>query len=44
MLSNVVDCDTADVVVGLDVEVAFRPVGEGVNLPYFRPRPPGPAG
>ncbi len=38
MLSNVIDCDTADVVVGLDVEASFHPVGEGVSLPYFRPR------
>lgn len=44
MLSNVIDCDTAEVAVGLDVEVDFRPVGEGVNLPYFRPRPPGRSG
>ena len=40
MLSNVIDCDTGDVAVGLDVEVAFRPVGEGFDLPYFRPRQP----
>ncbi|HEY6623163.1 MAG TPA: OB-fold domain-containing protein [Acidimicrobiales bacterium] len=40
MLSNVVDCDTAEVVVGLDVEVSFCPVAEGVSLPYFRPRQP----
>ena len=40
MLSNVVDCDTADVAVGLDVEVSFCPVAEGVSLPYFRPRQP----
>ncbi len=40
MLSNIIECDTADVRVGLDVEVAFHPVGEGVSLPYFRPRRP----
>jgi uncharacterized OB-fold protein len=38
MLSNVIDCDTNDVLVGLDIEVDFRPVGDGVSLPYFRPR------
>ena len=38
MLSNVIDCDTTDVLVGLDVQVDFRPVGDGVSLPYFRPR------
>lgn len=38
MLSNVIDCDTADVRAGRDVGVDFRPVGEGINLPYFRLR------
>ncbi|MGH9075728.1 MAG: Zn-ribbon domain-containing OB-fold protein [Acidimicrobiales bacterium] len=38
MLSNVINCDTTDVRVGLEVEVAFRSVGEGVDLPYFSPR------
>jgi hypothetical protein len=40
MLSNVIDCDTAEILVGLEVEVEFCPVGDGVNLPYFRPRSP----
>jgi uncharacterized OB-fold protein len=36
MLSNIIDCDTDDLTVGLRVQVDFRPVGH-LTLPYFRP-------
>jgi hypothetical protein len=38
MLSNLVDCDPADVRVGLPIEVVFRAMSEEITLPYFRPR------
>jgi uncharacterized OB-fold protein len=36
MLSNLIDCDTDDLAVGMRVHVDFREVGE-LTLPYFRP-------
>jgi uncharacterized protein len=36
MLSNIIECDTGDVTVGMRVQVDFRQVGK-VKLPYFRP-------
>ena len=36
MLSNLVECDTDDVEVGLRVEVLFHPNGDR-SIPYFRP-------
>lgn len=36
MVSNVIGCDTADLAVGMRVEVEFHSVGE-IALPYFRP-------
>lgn len=37
MMTNVVDCDPADLVVGMPVEVTFRPETDDVTLPVFRP-------
>lgn len=36
MLSNLVECDTDDVRVGLRVRVLLHPIGDRV-IPYFRP-------
>jgi uncharacterized OB-fold protein len=36
MLSNLIDCDTNDLAVGMRVRVDFRQVGP-LTLPYFRP-------
>jgi hypothetical protein len=36
MLSNIIDCDTNDLAVGMRVQVEFREVGQ-MTLPYFRP-------
>ena len=36
MLSNIIDCDTNDLAVGMRVQVEFREVGQ-LTLPYFRP-------
>jgi uncharacterized protein len=36
MLSNIIECDTSDLDVGMRVRVDFRQVGS-VTLPYFRP-------
>ncbi len=41
MLSNLVDCDPAEVCVGMPIEVTFREMSEEITLPYFRPRPSG---
>jgi uncharacterized OB-fold protein len=38
MMTNIVDCDTDDVAVGMAVEVAFRTIDEDVAVPVFRPR------
>jgi len=38
MLSNLVDCPTADVAIGMPVEVVFEDVAPDVTLPKFRPR------
>jgi uncharacterized OB-fold protein len=37
MLTNIVDCDPAEVAVGLAVEVTFEPLTDGTKLPMFRP-------
>jgi uncharacterized protein len=44
MLSCLIDCESNEVAVGMPVAVAFRPVGEGLALPYFRPDPSSPPG
>jgi uncharacterized OB-fold protein len=36
MLSNVIECDTGDLAVGMRVQVEFREIGQ-LTLPYFRP-------
>jgi uncharacterized OB-fold protein len=38
MLSNVIGCEPDDIHAGLRVAVEFHLVGEGINLPYFRPQ------
>ena len=37
MLTNLVECEPAEVAIGLRVEVAFRRVSDEITLPYFRP-------
>lgn len=37
LMSNVVECDVDDVVIGLPVEVTWEPLSDGRNLPQFRP-------
>ncbi|WP_424212402.1 Zn-ribbon domain-containing OB-fold protein [Streptomyces sp. BI20] len=37
MMTEVVDCEAADLVVGMPLEVAFREIAEGVRVPVFRP-------
>ena len=37
MTTNIVDCDTEDVYIGMELEVAFRPMTDEVTLPFFRP-------
>ncbi len=37
MLTNVVECDPAEVFIGQRVEVVFHDTGAGVALPRFRP-------
>ena len=37
-LTNVIECDPAQVRVGMPVAVTFRRMSEEVTLPYFRPR------
>jgi uncharacterized OB-fold protein len=36
VLSNIVDCDPRQVVVGAPVEVRWEPLGDGRALPWFR--------
>jgi uncharacterized OB-fold protein len=38
LLTDIVDCDDADLRFHQPVEVVFHEVGDGVWLPYFRPR------
>jgi uncharacterized OB-fold protein len=38
LLSNLIGCDHTEVAVGLAVQVELHPVGDGVHLPYVRPR------
>jgi uncharacterized OB-fold protein len=37
MMTNIVDCDPADLRVGMDLEVTFRQETDEVTLPVFRP-------
>lgn len=41
LVTSIVDIGVEAVAVGLPVEVAFRPVGDGVVLPVYRPRQRG---
>jgi uncharacterized OB-fold protein len=38
MLTNLVDCDPAEVVMGMAVEVVFRTASDDITLPFFRPQ------
>ena len=37
ILTNLIDCEPEDVVVGMPVEVAFHKMSDEITLPYFRP-------
>ena len=37
VMTNVVDCDPAELRVGQDLEVCFRPLTEDIVVPVFRP-------
>ncbi|MFQ5351534.1 MAG: bifunctional MaoC family dehydratase N-terminal/OB-fold nucleic acid binding domain-containing protein [Candidatus Binatia bacterium] len=37
LVSNIVDCDTAEVSIGMEVELIFEQVDEELKLPMFRP-------
>ena len=37
MLSNLVNCDPAEVTVDMPVQVLFRPMTQEITLPYFEP-------
>ncbi len=37
MLSNLIDCELAEIRVGMELEVAFRKMSEQITLPFFRP-------
>lgn len=36
---DIIDCDPADVAVGMEVEVTFEDIDEQTTLPHFRPVP-----
>ena len=38
MLSNLVDCEEADIRIGMPLEVTFQAMSDEISLPYFRPR------
>jgi uncharacterized OB-fold protein len=40
MSTQVVDCDAADLRIGLPLQVVFRRITDEVTLPVFRPAPP----
>lgn len=37
LMTNLVDCDPASITVGMEVEVLFRELHSGTQVPYFRP-------
>jgi uncharacterized OB-fold protein len=41
MLSNRIDCDPAEVAIGMPIEVVFEAKSDTITLPYFRPAPGG---
>jgi uncharacterized OB-fold protein len=36
LLTCIIDCETEDLSIGADVEIAFRTTLDGVSLPYAR--------
>lgn len=40
LMSNIVECDVANVAIDMMVELQFEDIGEGQNLPMFRPANP----
>jgi uncharacterized protein len=38
VLANIINCEPAEISVGMPVQVCFQDVGEGVVLPQFEPR------
>lgn len=38
-ISAVIGCEPEDLAPGLPLEVEFHPAGDGITLPYYRPRP-----
>jgi uncharacterized protein len=38
MMTNITECDVADVHIGLPVQVTFAQADDGVGVPFFRPR------
>jgi uncharacterized OB-fold protein len=41
MMTHVVDCDPAEVRIGMRVSVRFKPVSDEISLPMFGPMPLG---
>jgi uncharacterized OB-fold protein len=39
MMTNIVECKPGEVIIGMDVEVAFKDVTDEFTLPMFRPIP-----
>ena len=37
MMSNIIDCKPDEVSIGMRVHVAFRPIRDGIVLPFFAP-------
>lgn len=38
VMTNLIDCDGADLSIGMALEVAFQPLGDDLMLPVFVPR------
>jgi uncharacterized OB-fold protein len=38
LMTNIVECDPADVEVGMEVEVVFETLSEEIAIPLFRPK------
>jgi uncharacterized OB-fold protein len=43
ILSNMVGIDPHEITIGMEVEVAFEPADDGMQVPVFRPRGGGAA-
>ena len=41
MLTNLVECEPADVAIGMPVDVTFQKMSDEITLPYFKPRRAG---